>query len=306
VLITNFPLEVRGRLGLAYEHVKDLNPLLVYASFTGYGEHGPDAHQLGFDSTAYFARSGLSDCNRYDGQPPGVAMPAQGDRGSGISLFAAIMLALFQRQSTGRGTMVTSSLLANGLWANGVGAQAALLGAYLPARPPRERPRSALTNIYLSRDQRWIQLTIVQEERMWSTFCRVLGRPELERDPRFDDMPKRRTNAADLTAELDPVFAAHDFAHWRVAFQQHGIPFGLIFSLRDLPDDAQAVASGAVVATANPDMPRTLAAPFGLASAPVPPATRAPRLGEHTSEVLGEAGFEAAEVAALRKGGAIV
>jgi formyl-CoA transferase len=300
VLITNFPLEVRARLGLAYERVAPLNDRLVYASFTGYGEHGPDAHQLGFDATAYFARSGLADCNRYEGQPPGVAMPAQGDRGSGMTLFGAIMLALFQRQGTGRGTLVTSSLLANGLWANGVGAQAALVGAFLPPRPPRDRPRSAIANIYRTRDDRWLQLTIVQEERMWPTFCRVMELGALEHDPRFAETATRRANAAALTAILDPIFSARDFADWRALFQQHGIPFGLIFSLRDLPSDEQAVASGAVVATGNPDMPLTLAAPFGLASAPVPPATRAPGLGEHTDAILAEAGLTSVEIAALR------
>lgn len=306
VFITNFPLEVRGRLKIGYEHVKHLNARLIYASFTGYGESGPDAHQLGFDSTAYFARSGLLDCNRYEGAPPGVAMPGQGDRASGMALFGAIMLALFQRQASGKGTHVASNLLANGLWSNGVGAQAALLGSYLPPRPPRDRPRSALTNPYRTRDDRWIQMTIVQEEKSWAAFCEAVGHPELAEDPYFADTASRRANSADLVAILDPVFAAHDFAYWREQFQKHGLPFGLIFSLKDLPDDEQARACGAVVETANAVLPRTIAAPFSLASVTPRKATQAPAFGEHTDEVLRSVGLDAAEIAALRAKGAVV
>ena len=305
VFITNYPLDVRQRLKCGYEHVKHLNPRLIYASFTGYGEHGPDVNQLGFNSTAYFARSGLLDCNRYDGQPPGVAMPAQGDRGSGISLFAGIMMALWQREKSGVGDLVTSSLLANGLWSNGVGVQAALLGSVLPPRPPRERPRNALTNPYRTRDGRWIQLTIVREDKDWGPLCRMIGRPDLELDPRFNDLMTRRQNATALFEILDPIFATEDWAHWREAFLGTGIPAGLVGRLQDVSGDVQAVACGAVVETANPEMPRTLAAPFGLASAPVPPATRAPALGEHSVDVLREAGLAAGEIAALTARGVV-
>lgn len=288
VFITNYPLEVRGRLKMGYEHIKPLNPRLIYASFTGYGESGPDMHQPGFDSTAFFARSGLMDSNRYEGQPPGVVMPAQGDRMSGISLLAGILLALFTRERTGEGTLVTSSLYANGLWSNGVGAQAALLGSFLPLRPPRETPRNALTNVYQTRDARWIQLTIVLEDKGWPVFLALIGRKELAVDARFVDLAARRMNSAALTSILDPIFAADDYPAWRERLLSVGIPFGLIGRLSDIPTDVQAVAAGAVVETANPAMPRGLAAPFGLANAPVAPHRRAPKLGEHTEVILRE------------------
>lgn len=305
VLITNYPHDVRKRLRIGHEDVRDLNARLIYASFTGYGESGPDADQLGFDSTAFFARSGLFDCNRYEGQPPGVAMPGQGDRMSGISLLAGIMLALFQRERTGRGTLVSSSLMSNGLWSNGVGAQAALLGAFLSPRPPRDRPRSALTNPYRTRDDRWLQLTIVVEDKGWAGFCAAIERPDLLEDPRFSETPARRANSAALVAVLDPIFAARDWLHWRERLQAHGIPVGLIGRLSDLPADVQATAAGIVVETANPLMPQTLAAPFALASAEVPPARPAPALGQHTIDVLREAGYSDADITALRVGGAV-
>lgn len=305
VLITNYPLEVRDRLKVGYEHVRHLNSRLIYASFTGYGESGPDMNQVGFDSTAYFARSGLMDANRYVGQPPGVVMPGQGDRASGISLLAGIMMALWARQKTGAGQHVSSSLIANGLWSNGVGAQAALLGSHLPPRPPRDRPRSALGNPYRTRDDRWMQMSIVREDKSWPDLCRAIGRPELQRDARFADLTTRRKNSAELVAVLDPIFASRDWAHWRDLWREMGIPVGLIGRLQDLRDDDQAVASGAVVATNNPAMPLTLAAPFGLASATLPPAEPAPQLGEHTDAILLEAGMTPAEIETLRRDGCV-
>lgn len=304
VFITNYPLNVRAKLHMGHEAIRALNKRLIYVSFTGYGESGPDAHLPGFDSTAFFARSGLLDCNRYEGQPPGVAMPGQGDRVSGMTVFGAIMLALFAREKTGEGDLITSSLYANGLWSNGVGAQAALLGAFLPPRPPRERPRNAITNIYRTKDDRWIQLTIVLEDRHWPIFAELIGRADLIADPRFVETSVRRQNGADLAAILDPIFAAETYATWRERLLAKGVPHGLIGRLQDLADDPQAVAAGAVVETANPKMPRGLAAPFALASSPVPPHAPAPGLGADNDTVLTAAGYAPAEIAELRRGGA--
>jgi formyl-CoA transferase len=305
VLITNTPIEARGKLGIAYTDVRPHNPRLIYASFTGYGETGPDVNQLGFDSTAFFARSGLFDCNRYEGQPPGVAMPGQGDRASGMTLLAGILLALIRRGQTGLGSEVKSSLLANGLWSNGVGAQAALLGAFLPPRPPRDRPRSALTNLYRTEDDRWIQLTIVREEKCWPDFLAAVGRPDLASDPRFAETAERRKNSGALTAILDPIFAGQPFAHWRGLLIEHGIPFGLIGRLQDLAGDAQAVACGAVVEGDHPGMPRTLAAPFTITGMAARRPAAAPDLGADTDSVLREIGYGSADIAALRRAGTV-
>ncbi len=304
VLVTNFPLPVRERLRLRAEDVAHLNERLIYASLTGFGEAGPDRDQAGFDSTAYFARSGLFDQVRYEGQPPHFSLPAQGDRATAMALVAGIMMALFHRERTGKGTSVSSSLLANGLWSNGVYAQAALLGAFLPQRPPRDRPRSALANLYRTRDDRWLQLSIVQEETMWPRLCRAVERPELEHDARFAETSTRRANAAVLTAILDQVFATATAAEWHRRLKANRLTFSPIARIQDLASDEQAVAAGAVIPSANPEMPRTLAAPIRLGCAPPRPAGPAPALGQHTDEILREAGFTAAEIAELRSTGA--
>jgi crotonobetainyl-CoA:carnitine CoA-transferase CaiB-like acyl-CoA transferase len=139
VFITNYPLAVRRKLAIDHERLDALNERLIYASFTGYGETGAEAGKPGFDATAYWARSGLMDLVRSDaGTPPARALAGMGDHPSGIALFAAIAVALYQRERTGRGTQVGSSLLANGIWSNGIMAQAALCGATFTPRPPRE------------------------------------------------------------------------------------------------------------------------------------------------------------------------
>ena len=187
VMIVNFPPPARERLRLRWEDMQPINPRLVYCSLTGYGETGPDRDRPGFDVTAYFGRSGILDAARYEGGPPGLSLPAQGDRATAMTLVAAILLGLRQRDRTGKGSWVGTSLYANGVWANGTSAAGALIGARLPTRQPPDRPRNALTNLYRTRDDRWLQLLLVRDDRLWEPFCTALGRPDLAADPRFTD-----------------------------------------------------------------------------------------------------------------------
>ena len=305
VLITNFPFPVRERLKLRFEDVAGHNARLIYASFSGYGESGPDKDLPGFDTNAYFSRSGIVESARYEGQPPSFGLPAQGDRASAMGLAAGILMALFQRERTGKGGQVASSLYANGLWANGMMAQAALIGAFIGPRPPRDRPRNAVTNLYETRDGLWVQISAVREEKVWPLLCRALGRPSLVADARFLDTPLRRANATALAGVIGELVGSMTRADLMAALAAESIPHAPIARVQEVPGDRQAEHARAVVATDIANMPRTLAVPFQIAGATPRTPTRGPGLGEHTDAILGEAGFTGAEIAALRTSKAV-
>src|SRR5580658_9585941 len=186
VFITNFPPAVRARLGLTYEKLAPLNERLIYASFTGYGEKGEEANKPGFDSNAYWARSGLMDLVRADlDTTPARSVAGMGDHPCAMALYSAIVTALYKRERTGQGSHVSSNLMANGIWANGVLAQAKLCGAQFSKRRPREQALNAVTNHYRCRDGRWIILSLLNEERQWPALVRCIGREDFISDARF-------------------------------------------------------------------------------------------------------------------------
>ncbi|MFO1162395.1 MAG: CaiB/BaiF CoA-transferase family protein [Reyranellaceae bacterium] len=305
VMIVNFPPPTRERLRLRWEDVEPLNPRLVYCSLTGYGESGPDRDRPGFDVSAYFGRSGILDAARYEGGPPGLSLPAQGDRATAMTLVAAILMGLRQRDRTGKGNWVGTSLYANGVWANGTSAAGALIGAKLPPRQSPDRPRNALTNLYRTKDDRWLQLLMVRDDRLWAPLCKVIGRLDLLDDPRFGSRADRRERSLELQQELAPIFAARTYAEWEAAFAGTGIPFGVIGRLADVVEDEQARHAGIFADTTNPEVPRTVNNPIRLGFAQPRQAGPPPTVGQHSEEILREAGYGEAEIAELRASGAL-
>lgn len=305
VMIINFPPPVRERLKLSWEDIEPVNPRLIYFSLTGYGESGPDRDRPGFDVTAFFARSGILDAARYEGQPPHFSLPAQGDRATAMTIVSAIMIGLFRRERTGKGGWVGTSLYANGAWSNGTLTQAAMLGATLPPRPPRERARSALGQQYVTRDGRWFLLIANPEEKHWPNIARALGHPEWIDDPRFLDRNTRRTHAVELLGLIEAEIARHDWAHWSDLLTRIGVPFGEIGRVIDVPDDEQARHAGIVVPCDGEGISRTLNNPIRLGFAQPRRAGKPPAVGEHSEAILKEAGYADSEIAAMKAKGVV-
>jgi len=306
VFVTNYPLRVREKLRIDHETLSALNPRLVYGSFTGYGETGPEAAKPGFDATSYWARSGMMDTVRSSADAtPARAVVGQGDHPSAMSLYAGIVTALYQREHTGRGTRVSSSLLANGLWANSYMATAALCGAEFIPRPPRERHFNALSVHYQCADGKWLLLTILNEDRHWPLLVHCLGLEDLLTDERFGSKPDRLRNAHALIALLDDAFARNDRAYWEKVLGEQGIVFDIVATPEDIPDDQQMRANGLALSFPDDERVGTIAAPFRLAGVdPVPPRLP-PTIGQHTDEVLAELGYDDAAIAAFRETGTV-
>ncbi|WP_428489425.1 CaiB/BaiF CoA transferase family protein [Rhodopila sp.] len=300
VFITNFPLPVRERLGMAPADLTPLNPRLIYASFTAYGEAGEEAAKTGFDSTAYWARTGLMDMVRADeATVPSRSMPGMGDHPSATGLYAAIVSALYRREKTGLGGVVRSSLLQNGLWANGCAVQTRLFGEDVALRPHRDDAPNALANHYRSRDGRWFIMALFNEQRQLRSFLGAIGREELTDEPRFATPASRKQHARELVIVLDEIFSRRDLAEWRTILDGVGITFGIVATVNDALDDPQMRHSGAL-APFGDGQGLTVMTPFHIDGVDKIPPARAPSVGQHNEAVLLGAGYSAADVERLR------
>ena len=300
VFITNFPLPVRERLRLAPAHLTPLNPRLIYASFTAYGEAGEEAAKTGFDSTAYWARTGLMDMVRADADTvPARSMPGMGDHPSATGLYAAIVTALYQREKTGRGGVVRSSLLQNGLWANGCAVQTRLFNEDVPLRPARDQPVNALANHYRSRDGRWFIMALFNEQRQLRSFLSAIGREDLTDDPRFATPGARKQHARELMLILDEVFSRRDLAEWRMILDGVGVTFGIVATVNEARDDPQMRRCGALEPFADGEQ-LTVMTPFHVDGVDKVAAQRAPSIGQHNDVVLQEAGYSREAIDRLR------
>src|SRR5258707_12029557 len=180
VLIVNTPHAARKKLKLEYEDVAQWNPRLVYADLTGYGEKGPDASLPGFDLTAFWARSGLLYMTRDAGEPPTWPVAGSGDNATAVCIYSAVVTALYRRERTGKGSYVTTSLLAAGIWSASVFIQAALCGASFYGLHDRTHPSNAGFNTYRSSDGTWF--VVVATPDKVPAVLKALGREDILTD----------------------------------------------------------------------------------------------------------------------------
>jgi len=307
VLVTNYHPSVVSSLGMTYEELARMNQRLIYAHATGYGERGDEAERPGYDATAWWARSGLMDLVRESDGEPALPMPGMGDHPAAMALLSGILLALLQRERTGRGTKVSSSLMANGVWSNAFLAQAVLCGVSKAPRISRTKTPNALANRYRTRDDRWIFLAMIQENKDWPRFPVAIDRPDLLSDPRFATADARHANAGELIEILDQVFASRDLTDWRRALDAHQITFGSVAKVTELPSDRQMEENGVFVLAPSPrgGELRTVDSPFGLEGVRKVRTRAAPGLGDHTDEVLAQLGYDAEAIRRLRERKAI-
>jgi crotonobetainyl-CoA:carnitine CoA-transferase CaiB-like acyl-CoA transferase len=305
VFITNMPPLVRSKLGITYDHLAHLNERLIYASFTGYGEKGEEADKPGFDSSAYWARSGLMDLVRADtNTTPARSIAGMGDHPCALAFYGAIVTALYQREKTGKGAHVASNLMANGVWAASLLAQAKLCGAKFGERRPRERALNAVTNHYQCKDGRWIILSLLNEDRQWPTLARCIGREDLIDDPRFATRPDRHARSVELIKIFDEVFATKDLAEWRKLLDGNGLVFGVVGILDDIPNDKQMLDNEVLVPFENDTM-LTISSPIWIDGARKVQPRKPPAVGEHSDEILRQAGYDEATIGTLRASGAV-
>jgi crotonobetainyl-CoA:carnitine CoA-transferase CaiB-like acyl-CoA transferase len=305
VFITNYPFPARRRLHIDHDTLGPLNERLVYASFTAYGEKGAEADKPGFDSNAWWARSGLMDAVRADSSlPPARSVPGMGDYPCAMALYGAIVTALYRRAVTGKGGYVSSHLMANGFWSNGYLTQARLCGAEIPPRPPREEAMNPLMNHYRTRDDRWLLVSLLNGDEQWPVFAARLGRAELIADPRFATGPARLANARAMVEILDAAIADKTLAEWRAILDGHGLTFGFVATLDDMLADPQMRESEVLVPFEGEDL-LTVNSPFAVKDSPKRAPRPGPGLGEHSEMVLAELGFSAERIQALRDGGIV-
>jgi formyl-CoA transferase len=297
VFLTNYQPQLQRKFRLEYHDLEPHNPRLIYASVTGYGENGEDAEKPGYDATAYWARSGLMYHMHNGDAEPVQSTAGFGDHPTSVTLFAAIMLALYQRQITGRGCKVYTSLMANGIWSHACSVQAALCGADFIPRWTRKSAINPLINHYVTRDNRRVFFCLLDQPRDWPNLCRALEIPELIEDPRFSTPEARREHAAALVALIDHAMALRDLDDWKPILKQYDLIWGPVPKAQDVARDPQAQLNG-VYGEIAPGL-RTIQNPLNVEGVEKETPRLPPAVGEHTSEVLAELGYSAEQIADL-------
>jgi len=308
VFITNLIQERRERYGLTEEAVRAVKPDIIYCSFSGYGTKGPDAWRPGFDYAAFWARTGIMGLLGEPPSPPPLCRGGQGDHTTCLNILAAVLAALIQRQKTGQGQHVEVTLQATGMWTIASDIQAALVSRKQPPRHDRTQPANPIWNSYQCADGKWVLLVMPQPDpEYWPRFCRMIGKEEWIADPRYATLLARREHSRELVAEIDRIFAEHDFAYWSRKLDEFGLIWAPVATLPEVIEDEQARAMGwfATIEDERFGSYETLSTPFKLYGADVGPRGRAPNPGEHTFEILAELGIEGEELDRLATEGVI-
>ena len=301
VFVTNYQRTLLEKFRLTWEDLAPINPRLVYAHLTGYGDSGEDADAPAFDALAYWARSGLMMSVTGSDGSPAAPRPAMGDHPTAMSMFGAIMLGLYRRERTGRGARVTTSLLASGAWANACDIQAKLLNAEFPPRSAGGHPPNPLTAAYLSRDRKIFLLILIDPDVEFPRLCRILEQSELSDSDLFRTNAAREENAVALYEILRSQFETRDLAQLAEVFKRSDIKWAPLPLLDDVVKDPQMRAADAIIGFEHPvaGQIETVNSPLFVDGEPKRKPSAAPEIGANTREILEQLGYSGIELEAL-------
>jgi crotonobetainyl-CoA:carnitine CoA-transferase CaiB-like acyl-CoA transferase len=290
VFITNIRPAALQRVGLGFETVAERNPRLVYGLITGFGERGPDAGRPAYDVAAFWARAGLAYLLTRPGDTPPFQRGGMGDHAAGMTMAGAVCAALVARARTGSGQLVTTSLYRQGAYTVSFDLNTFLLTGHPIAIGQRETMGNPCMNNYAAGDGRRFWIVGLEGDRHWPALCRAVGRTDWLTDDRFVTGRSRAANAVELIAELDAIFATKPLDEWAKVFA--GEPdffWSPINSIEDVLADEQFHAAGGVVYVPDDDSTVPMVAtPADFHGTPWAPRSAAPRIGQHTDEILAE------------------
>jgi len=276
------------RLELGPDHVCARHPRLVYGAITGYGFDGADRDRAGYDIGAFWARSGLAHTMVPPGDMPPGLRSGMGDHQTGMTLVAGVMAKLLERERTGRGGLVSTSLLRTGMYSIAWDYGIQLRFDRRESTKSRDRSRAPLINSYRAADDRIFWLICLEADRHWPKVLAAIDRPDLADDPRYADAVARMNHSADLIAEFDAAFATRPLAEWAARFDEHDVWWAPVQSIVDVVADPQAQSGFVEMTPRDGDEPfRAVATPVDFDGHEVRPGP-VPSLGEHTAEVIAE------------------
>jgi len=309
VFVTNYLPDVRKRLGIDIDEIRERNPNIIYVRGTGQGARGPEAEKGGFDGASYWARSGLAMAFK----DPSAEWPvdqraAFGDVMGGLTIAGGIAAALLRRERSGEPSVVDVSLFNLGLWNLAPEVTAAKLyeGIEMPTFD-RDSSPNPLVGTYPTKDGRFIIIVLLQADRYWPDLCAHLDRPDLLDDPRFKDGAARYENRRECIAVLREVFRTRTYDEWRERLQTLEGVWAPLQTPLEVHDDPQAAANGYLepITAASGDEFVLPANPVQFDETP-PSVGHAPDHGEHTDEVLLELGLTYDEIIEHKVTGAVL
>jgi len=310
VFLTNYRTPTLCRMGADYDTLKELNPRLIYAVASGFGPKGPLKDKRSFDPLAQAYSGAMWMVGDKDHDEPWQMIGGFFDQTGATMAAWGILAALYYRERTGEGQKVEVSLLGTALHMQAMNINTTLMLGRPMSRHTRARARNMMSNHYKCADGKWILLAEPQSDRYWQELCLLLGREDLALDPRFETAVKRRENYKEAVKGLEEAFATKPRDEWIRIFEENGCEFGYgpVLTPEEAVKHPQVVENGYVVTYKDEEGMewRLVGFPVHFEKTPARLRRLAPRLGEHTEEVLrGVLGYDDQEIARLREAGVI-